>query len=79
MFSDELKSLLVQVISSWQVLAVAGVLVIYVFLVNYVARTHRRYKPPPMPKIQMETPEAPSDQAESDTEDLGLEEEKEEK
>ncbi|AEF82198.1 hypothetical protein [Leadbettera azotonutricia] len=50
MFSDELKSLLIKVITSWQVLTVTGVLVVYIFLVNYVARLYHRNKPIPMPK-----------------------------
>jgi hypothetical protein len=46
MFSAEIKKLLVEVITSWQVIAVTVVLVIYVFLVNYVARIyHRRPRP----------------------------------
>lgn len=45
MFSDELKSLLIQVITSWQVLVVTGVLVVYVFLVRYVAKLYRRSRP----------------------------------
>jgi hypothetical protein len=50
MFSDELKSLLIKVITSWQVIVVTIVLVIYVFLVNYVARLYHRKRPIPMPK-----------------------------
>jgi hypothetical protein len=45
LFSDELKSLLIQVITSWQVLAATGVLILYVFLVCYVARLYRRKRP----------------------------------
>jgi hypothetical protein len=50
MFSDELKSLLIKVITSWQVLTVTGVLVVYMFIVNYVARLYHRKRPIPMPK-----------------------------
>jgi len=42
MFSTELKDLLPQVISSWQVLIVTAALVLYTWLVNYVARTYHR-------------------------------------
>ena len=34
--------LLFQVVKSWQVIAVTVVLVLYAFLVNYVARTYHR-------------------------------------
>ncbi|MDR3248257.1 MAG: hypothetical protein LBT39_05670 [Treponema sp.] len=40
--SKELIALLIQVIKSWQVLTVTGVLVIYFLLVSSVARGHRR-------------------------------------
>ena len=42
MFSNELKELLPQVIRSWQVIAVTIAIVLYICLVNYVARTHHR-------------------------------------
>jgi hypothetical protein len=42
MFSDELKNLLFQVIKSWQVIAVSVVLVLYISLVNYAARAHKK-------------------------------------
>jgi urea transporter len=42
MFSTELKYLLPQVISSWQVLAVTAALILYTWLVSYVARTYHR-------------------------------------
>jgi hypothetical protein len=45
LFSDELKTLLIEVITSWQVLAVTGVLILYIFLVRYVARLYRRSRP----------------------------------
>jgi flagellar biosynthesis/type III secretory pathway M-ring protein FliF/YscJ len=45
LFSDELKSLLIQVISSWQVLVVTGILIVYIFLVRYVAKLYRRGRP----------------------------------
>jgi len=42
MFSEELKSLLLQVIKSWQVIAVTIVLVLYISLVNYASRAHKK-------------------------------------
>jgi len=40
MFSGEIRRMLVQVITSWQVIAVTVVLVIYISVVNYVARIY---------------------------------------
>ena len=42
MFSNGLTELLTEVIKSWQVLAVTIVLIIYMYLVTYAARTHHR-------------------------------------
>jgi hypothetical protein len=42
MFSIELKDLIPQVITSWQVLVITGVLILYTWFVNYVARTYHR-------------------------------------
>jgi len=42
MFTGEVRELLAQVITSWQVLAITVVLVIYISLVNYVARMRSR-------------------------------------
>jgi len=76
MFTDELRKVLIQVISSWQVLAVTIVLVLYVFLVNFVARIYRRPGRSNrllLPKIKPGASELPV--APSETDDLGLEEE----
>ena len=74
MFSDELKRLLVQVITSWQVLAVTVILVLYVFLINYVARIHhRRPSQPRMPKAKPEKTKGKA-AASPQTDELGLEE-----
>jgi hypothetical protein len=40
--SKELMAVLVQVIKSWEVLAVTGVLIVYFFLVSHAARGRRR-------------------------------------
>lgn len=42
MFSQELKNLLPQILRSWQVIAVTVVLILYIFLVGYVAKIYRR-------------------------------------
>ena len=80
MFSSEVRNLLIQVITSWQVLAVTGVLILYVFLVNYVAKLYRRRKIPPMimPKIKKQKPDdadVPEANDASESEDVELEEE----
>jgi len=81
MFSDEIKKLLIQVITSWQVLVVTGVLIIYIFLVNSVARIYHRRprRPPALPKTKPETTEASSSApAPSDSDELDLEEDEDE-
>ena len=45
MFSMSLKDLLPQVLTSWQVWAAIFALVIYMYLVGFVARTHHRPRP----------------------------------
>jgi len=42
MFTKEVLDLLIQVIRSWQVLFITITLVLYMCLVNYVARTYHR-------------------------------------
>jgi len=42
MFSKELTELLLQVIKSWQVIAITIVLVFFMHLVNYAARRYHR-------------------------------------
>ena len=58
MFSDELKKILIEVITSWQVITVTVVLVIYIFIVNNVARLYhrRRSSRPLMPQPIPEPP-----------------------
>ena len=72
MFSAEVRSLLAQVISSWQVLTVTVILVIYIFLINYVTRAQRRL--PSMPKVKKKSKSKASEPVQSDNEELGLEE-----
>ena len=77
MFSEEIRSLLAQVITSWQVLAVTGVLIIYILLVNSVARLYhrRRHRHVPMTRTKKGTAKPPDAPDMSDSDDLGLEEE----
>ena len=42
MFTKELLDLLIQVVKSWQVIAVTIVIFLYFSLVSFVARTHGR-------------------------------------
>jgi hypothetical protein len=42
MFSEELSNLLFQVIKSWQVIAVSIAVILYISLVNYAARAHKK-------------------------------------
>ena len=72
-----LRDLILQVISSWQVIAATVVILIYIFLVNYVARTKRitrlqnrlKMKKPKKEKNVAAPPEETADDSE-----LGLEE-----
>jgi hypothetical protein len=78
MFSGELISLLKQVITSWQVIAVSVALVLYIFLVSYVARTYQRPRASPFigrPKRGVPPPAGEPDLETSDSDDLGLAEE----
>ena len=82
MFPQELKNLLPQIITSWQVIAVTIVLVLYIFLVGYVAKIYRRPRSvsktrPQKKKGAAKDSSGPTEVAEShDTNDaLGLKEE----
>ena len=46
----ELRGLLAQVITSWQVIAVSVVIILYFFLVSYVADLYRRPRTPSIPR-----------------------------
>ena len=53
MFSAEVRAMLAEVITSWQVIAVTVVLVIYITIVRSVARiSYRRRPPSSMPKVR---------------------------
>jgi hypothetical protein len=45
-FSNEIVKLLIEVITSWQVIAATITIVIFIFIVNNVTRTSRRIKAP---------------------------------
>ena len=70
MFNSEIRKLLLEVIRSWQVLTVTVVLVIYIFIVNYVARIyHRNPRKTFIPKSKENKPETPA----TDSDELELE------
>jgi hypothetical protein len=80
LLSDELKNLLVRVIASWQVLVVTGILIVYVFLVNYVARLYHRNRPFSRPGKKEKAAGAEAGAVEpSASDDLGLEEKSDKK
>jgi hypothetical protein len=73
MFSAEIRKMFIQVISSWQVIAATVVLVIYIFLINYVVRfSQRRSRRSVMPKVKAKSKKAEGQAAETD--ELNLEE-----
>ena len=77
MFGGEIGNLLIQVISSWQVLAVTVVIIIYFFLVSFVSRVYH----PSSRRPQMSLPkgkgksksESQEAQIVDEGDDLGLE------
>jgi hypothetical protein len=83
MSSKELITLFVEVISSWQVIAVTVVVFLYFYLVSYVARLYRRssfssmFSSRPKLKKHKSTPAEPEAETgvESSVDELGLEEE----
>jgi len=83
MFSSEVRRMLLQVITSWQVIAVTIVLVIYLFIVNYVARLNKRNSRRSgislVPKIKKTEKKAKGSAPPPVTGDLGLVEESKKK
>jgi len=74
MFGAEARALFIQVITSWQVLTVTFVIILYFFLVSYVARLHhRRPRKAPLPKKKKEKVQT-DDSIIDDSDELGLEE-----
>ncbi|MDR1308083.1 MAG: hypothetical protein LBK74_10985 [Treponema sp.] len=84
MFSKEMFRFLIQVITSWQIIVAALVLIIYFTLVSYVARLYHEphssfsfdSKPRKTKKAKKEKPSSEITEAieGSDSDDLGLEE-----
>jgi flagellar biosynthesis/type III secretory pathway M-ring protein FliF/YscJ len=79
-FSEELKDLLFRVITSWQVIVVTVVLILYFLLVSYVARLRRHSRPIAMERMPKRAKNSDKVEAAETTEvaeddDLGLEEE----
>ena len=78
MFSKELISLIVRVLTSWQVLAVTLAVVVYVAIVSNVARLYRSARPksPRVKRPRRAKKEKNSEAAVEDTttDELGLEE-----
>ena len=81
MFSKEFLSLALKVISSWQVIMVTIVIILYISLVNYTTRTYRKHRAASIlkPKAKKKKPDThvsntPEDIADDTTnEELGLE------
>jgi flagellar biosynthesis/type III secretory pathway M-ring protein FliF/YscJ len=78
MFSPETIALLIAVISSWQVIAITIVIVLYFLLVTYVARLYRRPRAmsarPSKPHKKEKAAPAPAETPEAAADDeLGLE------
>ncbi|MDR3148061.1 MAG: hypothetical protein LBU00_06795 [Treponema sp.] len=78
--SKELLNVLIQVITSWQVVAVTVVLIIYFFLISYAARSHRRPATPARTSVVGKVKKGAAPSGEPDVEtpegnDLGLTEE----
>jgi len=70
MFSEDLKNVVIQVIKSWQVIAVSVTLVLYMSLVGYAAREHHKpafvSKMKPKKKDKAKTAEKPAAEAGSE-------------
>ncbi|MDR2418619.1 MAG: hypothetical protein LBD79_06155 [Treponema sp.] len=58
MLSEELRDFLIRILTSWQVIAVVLVAILYIMLVSYVARFRKRVSGPSpvrkMPKLSKE-------------------------
>ena len=77
MFSKEVFDLLLQVIKSWQVIAVTIAIVLYMSLVSYVARSYHRpraSRSKPRKKKAEAGPEEVTSTGTDTNEELGLEE-----
>ncbi|MDR2053271.1 MAG: hypothetical protein LBP80_07640 [Treponema sp.] len=68
---DEIKEMLIQVITTWQVIAVSIVVILYFFLVSYVAKVYRRARPPGASKKKKSKNAGSSAPAALEVEDTG--------
>ena len=76
MYPKGLSDLLIQVITSWQVIAVTIALIFYIYIVSYAAR---KYRTPHAKKVKVKRKRATSVRAKSleetsSNDDLGIEE-----
>ena len=78
MFSGEIRSMLVEVITSWQVIVVTVVLVIYITIVKSVGRTHHHIPRPVIPKAKKTDDVQPDSEPAASGEEMDTEESSEE-
>ncbi|GHV75928.1 hypothetical protein AGMMS49942_07490 [Spirochaetia bacterium] len=71
MFSGELKEVIVQVLTSWQVLVVTIGIILYIFIVSYASQLYRTARPK-APKVAKPKKEKKADKVTEDTGELGL-------
>ena len=68
--TGEFKNLIIQVVSSWQVITVTVVVLLYIFLINYVARLYHRRKASPLPGPMRAVKKAKKNEKNEDTEEV---------
>ena len=78
MFSAEIRKLLLEVITSWQIIAVSVVLVIYILIINNVARIYHS-GPRRSRRRKARKKDIPAAPGPSDGDELGLDDDKKEK
>ena len=71
MFSEELKEVIGQVLTSWQVLVVTIGIILYIVVVSYTSQIYRSARPT-APKAAKPKKEKKADKVKEDTEELGL-------
>jgi hypothetical protein len=71
MFSNELKSFLIHILTSWQVIVAVVVVILYISLVSYVARFRKRVSGPlPIKALKLKKEKKPAKKTgEDDDED----------
>jgi hypothetical protein len=76
MFSSELWFVLKQVVSSWQVIAMAVVVILYLSLLNFATNMNKKPKPKAAAKIKKlkRPPKTPTIDKNLDTGSLGIDE-----